>query len=628
MINTGINNVKPVRDVYADFGALTGELTDEQAKATLAEFLYHNPAFLFDVLGEIKMLPFQEILIKGWSQNDYNMMVASRGGSKSWTVALFILFWAMFNPGCRIVVVSFAFRASRRILEQCEKFINDSRAARLAAHFPDGIERKPDEWKLRCVNGATIESLPLGDGKKIRGIRADVLIADEYGFMPESIIAEVIRPFLAAKGKVREQLTIREREDEEIRLGLKTEEERTVIEDRKKLIFLSSASYSFEHLAIRYNDQIKQLTLNPELETEEYDKFKKSGRGHFICRFSYEAVPIEILDMDEINQARREMSEQIFNKEYGAQFISDSDGFFRASKMIACTVPDGESPCLELVGEDKAEYALGIDQNTSGAETSDHFAMCLMKIVTRPTDGKKIGMVVHSYAQAGCGLKDHMLFLLFLLKRFNIVYIAVDSSSGDELEFLNVCNQSPLFKDHPLHPIEADFKKHEFKEIVGDIRRSYNRTSGRIVQKQPFSSEWQRTANEYLQSCFDHSNVKFAAKIVPNGAVAAQALNVDISGLAQHEGLKGTTISEYIQEQDALVELTKRECAWIQVKISDLGTMSFGLPQNMKRTSGPNRARKDSYSALLIANWGVKMYTESMALPVQTGQQAFEYVAF
>lgn len=66
----------------------------------------------------------------------------------------------------------------------------------------------------------------------------------------------------------------------------------------------------------------------------------------------------------------------------------------------------------------------------------------------------------------------------------------------------------------------------------------------------------------------------------------------------------------------------------IQVQQTNLGTQSFGLPQNLKRTSGPNKVRKDSYSALLLANWCVKCFIDAMTVEVQTGPPDFPFMGF
>jgi hypothetical protein len=53
-----------------------------------------------------------------------------------------------------------------------------------------------------------------------------------------------------------------------------------------------------------------------------------------------------------------------------------------------------------------------------------------------------------------------------------------------------------------------------------------------------------------------------------------------------------------------------------------MGVQSFDLPPNLKGQKGSERARKDSYSALLLANWMMNVYYDLIELPEQ---QAFSF---
>jgi hypothetical protein len=46
------------------------------------------------------------------------------------------------------------------------------------------------------------------------------------------------------------------------------------------------------------------------------------------------------------------------------------------------------------------------------------------------------------------------------------------------------------------------------------------------------------------------------------------------------------------------------------VRSSAKGSQSFDLPQHLKRDMSPNRARKDNYTTLMLANWATKFYFE------------------
>jgi hypothetical protein len=96
--------------------------------------------------------------------------------------------------------------------------------------------------------------------------------------------------------------------------------------------------------------------------------------------------------------------------------------------------------------------------------------------------------------------------------------------------------------------------------------------------------------------------------------------------LKDHEELCELSPSQFIEHQDNLLDLTRKECSMIQVKQSSLGTQNWDLPQNMKRTGGPNKVRKDSYSALLLGVWAIKMYLDSQAVPSEEPPEDFPYV--
>ena len=66
--------------------------------------------------------------------------------------------------------------------------------------------------------------------------------------------------------------------------------------------------------------------------------------------------------------------------------------------------------------------------------------------------------------------------------------------------------------------------------------------------------------------------------------------------------------SEFIENQNYLMDLTKDECILIQLKEGRSGNCQFDLPSNLSKEKGPNKTRKDSYTALLLGVWGMKLY--------------------
>jgi len=64
---------------------------------------------------------------------------------------------------------------------------------------------------------------------------------------------------------------------------------------------------------------------------------------------------------------------------------------------------------------------------------------------------------------------------------------------------------------------------------------------------------------------------------------------------------------DFIEHQYDMTTMTKNQCALIQITTSPQGTQTFGLPLELRRQSGPDKARKDSYSALVLGSWMVKI---------------------
>ena len=263
----------------------------------------------------------------------------------------------------------------------------------------------------------------------------------------------------------------------------------------------------------------------------------------------------------------------------------------------------------------------------TSSPAGDHFAMCVIKIVKRELDGREIGLVVHQYACAGVELKHHIAYLYYILNRFNIVYIACDTTQGDASDFINIANESEYMKQRKmeLNPIDAEFTNESFEETVKQVQKSYNPDSStrRIVQKQYFSSPIIKAGNEHLRACFDQKLLFFAshAKSVKDmmsrmsGQDIMNIHNVHPEFIDSDAGNSGN-ILEFINWQDSLMELVKKECALIEVTASPLGNITFDLPHHMTRNrKNENRARKDSYSALWLATWGLKIFLASQSLP-------------
>ena len=581
-----------------------GFLDEREAKILLYKFLRENPSFTSELLTGVELFPFQHMAIKAMFQTDYFLGIWSRGLSKSFTTGVFAILDAIMHQGVHIGIISKSFRQAKMIFRKIEE-ISKTVKASMFAEAITRVSRGNDEWFME-IGRSRITALPLGDGEKLRGFRFQRMIVDEFLLMPEKIFTEVITPFLAVVENPTERQTIYNMESKMIAEGKMTEDERTIWPNNK-IIGLSSASYKFEYLYKIYQEY--ENLINAENN--------KNLAHRVIMHFSYDCAPSQLYDGAALQQAKATLSESAFQREYGAVFTDDSSGYFKVSKMIACTIKDGEGQSVEVAGESGAKYILAFDPSWSESEGSDDFAMQVIKLNTE----KNIGVVVHSYAVAGTPLRDHIFYFYYLITHFNIVCMVGDYNGG--VQFLNSVNESELFKSSKIkiETFDADFDNlPDYHSAIRDCKNQYNISQRRICHLRKPSSGWIRYANELLQADFDHRKIFFAGAAMNDDYQSQRNKNIPIDDIKfmriedDNQGASAKMI-DFIEHQKDMLDLTKAECALIQPSTTTNGTQTFDLPLNLKGQKGPDRARKDSYSALILGNWMMNIYYDMLKTP-------------
>jgi hypothetical protein len=509
--------------------------------------------------------------------------------------------------------MSRSFRQSKMIFKKIED-IAAKPEAYLLKQCITHVSKNNDEWLME-IGKSRIRALPLGDGEKLRGFRFHRIIIDEFLLMPERIYNEVIVPFLSVVQNPTQREELYNLETQLIEKGEMKEEDRYVWPNNK-LIALSSASFKFEYLYKLY-EQYDNLIHNPK----PTDSSKRC-----VMQFSYDCAPVQLYDQNLINQAKSTMSESQFQREFGAQFTDDSSGYFKISKMALCTVPDGETPSVEVVGNPEDEYVIAVDPSWSETEGSDDFAIQVIKVNYE----KQMGTLVHSYALAGASLKDHIKYFLYILKNFNVVAICMDYNGG--VQFMNSCNESELFKDEQieLKCVTTEFERpEEYQSNLYAAKSEYNKTDYKTVFMRKPTSAWIRQANELLQANFDHRRIYFASRAMDdhyksqiNKRIGIENLKFsNVSDLDKAD--VGARMIDFVEHLSDMILLTKTECALIQITTSAQGMQNFDLPANLKRKSGPDKPRKDSYSALVLGNWMTKIIIDMRTVTVEDNTETF-----
>lgn len=588
-----------------------GFLDEKKAKILLYKFLRENPSFACELITGVSLFPFQHMAVKSMMETDYFLGIWSRGLSKSFTTGVFAALDAILNQGVQIGIISKSFRQSRMIFNKIEE-ISKSPKAGFLAQCISKVSKSNDQWVME-IGRSKIIALPLGDGEKLRGFRFQRMIIDELLLMPEKIVNEVILPFLAVVENPTERQKIFDLETKLIAEGKMAEEERHKW-PHNKIIGLSSASYKFEYLYKLYQ-QYERLIMNPD---------KQDNAHRVIMHLSYDCAPEQLYDQNLLDQSKATMSQAQFEREFGSVFTDDSSGYFKVSKMAACTIADGEGQSVEVIGDPKADYMISFDPSWSESDGSDDFSMHVIKL----NRNKQTGTVVHSYALAGANLKKHIFYFYYLLTHFNVVSIVGDYNGG--VQFLNSCNESEVFKKAgiKIECLDVDFDNpQEYTSALRAARNQYNIETKKIAFLRKPSSYWIRVANEMLQAAFDHKRIWFAGAALDDDYSKQRSASIPMEEItfckADDEKDMSAKKIDFIEHLKDMVDMTKVQCALIQVSTTANGTQSFDLPSNLKKQRNADKARKDSYSALVLGNWMMNVYFDMISAPVENTQSTF-----
>ncbi len=589
-----------VEEVNLDWMRVKGELSVEEASLWFTKFLANHPFLALKFLTGLEQVhAVQDILIRTWFQKDFNLLVAGRGFSKSFTVALFIILYALFAPGVRIIICSGSYRQAKMIFETIEKIIDSDKAGFLRQCCPKwGVSsgnpsKGTDRWKM-TIGRSEITATPLTE--KIRGYRAQVVVIDEFLAVPQKVVDEIIRPFLTVKrGNGIAQKKIQDAEQILINRGELQESQRTVFQNNK-MIALSSATYEFEPLyKSTYQEYLKSIH-NPNL----------TGVSHSVFRLGYKLAPEGLLELSNIEEAKRSLSKERFDREYNAVFTRESGGFFNIKHIMEATVPLGEEPKIRMKGRKDHEYIIAIDPNASaGSEDADNFSISVFEMAG---NNSGIATLVHGFAHPKLEVKKKVEYLRYLMKNFNVPFLILDNAGGPR--FLEEYN-ALVPDDEFIFLCDVDFSD---DETFRQTRSNYNRGERKIAYSQVFKATWIRDANETLQGDIQHRKIMFASSIRFNDADVVMNANL----MANVGDLDFTEMSDliigeekrrlHVEHVDLVVETTAKELSLIQLKTDAVGNYRFDLPTEVKTSSGKNRARRDSYTSFLLGNWGRRLY--------------------
>tara|TARA_B100001778_G_scaffold287976_1_gene256045 strand:- start:1715 stop:3694 length:1980 start_codon:yes stop_codon:yes gene_type:complete len=582
--------------------------TDDDFNLKLA-FLMTRPEYLSFICKEIlnvQLLPSQSLFLREIWNRKFPMLIASRGFGKSFLLSLYAVLRALILPKRKVVVVGAAFRQSKVLFEYMETMWRNSPMLRDICDGDSGPRRDTDRCTLR-LNDSTVTCLPLGDGQKIRGQRANDIIADEFASIPREIFENVVAGFAAVSADPVENVKRLAAQKKAEELGVEFAEEEKEVKKDNQIILSGTAYYDFNHFATYWKkwkaiikskgDYAKLREIFGDEVPESFDWTQYS-----IVRMPYELLPKGFMDADQVARSKATVHTGIYQMEYGACFTRDSQGFFKRSLIESCVASDqnpikdkdGNSITFEatLMGSKDKQYIFGVDP----ASEVDNFSIVVLEVnpthrrivhcwTTNRSEHKervKKGYSTETDFYAYCARK-----IRDLMKLFPCIHIAMDAQGGGVAVMESLHDKDKIKEGEiAIWPTIDDNKE---KDTDGE--RGLH-----ILEMCQFAKyDWLSEANHGLRKDFEDKVLLFPF---------FDSVSIDVSN---HEDDMKNRMFDTLEECVLDIEELKDELAMIQMTQTTSGRDRWDTPQVVVGTGKKSKMRKDRYSSLLMANMAARI---------------------
>lgn len=452
-----------------------------------------------------------------------------------------------------------------------------------------------------CANGF------FSHNSKIRGMRSNITIADEYSSISEQIFDVVIRGF----GAVSESPVERVKSIAKIkRLSeMGHQEAADNIESGlgigNQLMISGTAYYTFNHF-YKFWRRYKAIIESRGDLKKLVDVFQGdipidfNWKDYCVIRIPYTIVPKGFLDESAISQAKATTSSIIFDMEYGAIFPSDSQGFFRRTLIESCTckphidLPSGKiSFSAYIAGSPNMKYVYGLDP----ASEHDNFAIVVLEV---HPDHRRIvytwtvtrSKLRERLSKTGGSDKGYYKYVAKkirqLMKVFPTEHIGMDQQGGGipVMEALKDIEPGEL----PILPYVKRGDTDPFWWEKADKPTDGEAGLHILHMVQFANAEFTNQANHGLRFDFESKATLFPYF---DSLTLGESYNSD-----ELHGREFDTLEDCVLE----IEELKDELATIMHDQTSAGRDRWDTPQTGGLNMRKGRARKDRYTALVIAN--------------------------
>ena len=565
--------------------------------------------FLCKHIFKVDVLPFQGLILQELWHRKFPMLIGSRGMGKTFLMSLYCMLRALLMPERKIVVVGAAFRQSKYLHDYMESMWKNSGMLRDLCDSNSGPRRDVDMCRM-LINGSQIVALPIGDGSKIRGQRANDIISDEFASMSREIFENVIAGFAAVSASPAESVKIEAAKRKAKKLGIDPSLLTEHIQEENtgnQIVLAGTAYYDFNHFATywkRWKSIIKSKGDPHKLkeifgEEEIPDSF--NWKDYSIMRVPVDLIPKGFMDDAQVARSKATVHNGIYLMEFGACFCTDSSGFFKRSLIESCVGNDTKPINIAsggqvyfdplLKGNPAGQYIIGVDP----ASEVDNFSITVIEV---HDDHRR---VVHCWTtnrqqhkdRVKKGLTREADFYSFcarkirdLMGAFPTIHIALDAQGGGIAVAEALHDPKNLQKGElAIWPV-IDEKKEKDTD---------NESGLHILELCQFAKyDWLAEANHGLRKDFEDKVL-----LLPRFDPITIGLSIEQDKMANRTY---DTLEDCVME----IEELKNELCMIEIRQTATGREHWDTPEVKVGTGRKERIRKDRYSSLLMANMAAR----------------------
>ena len=136
-----------------------------------------------------------------------------------------------------------------------------------------------------------------------------------------------------------------------------------------------------------------------------------------------------------------------------------------------------------------------------------------------------------------------------------------------------------------LQTIEVGLDKpEEYQNDLRSYKQQYDRDKHKHVILRKPTSNWIRQANELLQANFDHHRLYFGSRAIDDSYAQQQRKKIPIANIKflrtseESKQSPAAKMIDFVEHQSDMIDLTKNECALIQITTTAQGTQTFRSP--------------------------------------------------